>query len=76
MGTNCLELVEDLVRSRNTVKPIGAHSRTKGGLRRSVQRQGQLLIPDDDQAITARTYEHKTALMQYSNSTTLLQKRS
>ena len=66
VGTNYLELVEDLVHSKNRVKPAGAHTRTKGGLRRSVQQQGQLLIPDDGKAITARTDEHNTALVQYS----------
>ena len=37
VGTDYVELVEDLVHSRNRVKPAGAHFRTKGGLCRSVQ---------------------------------------
>ena len=66
VGTNYVELVEDLTRSRNRVKPAGAHSRTKGGLRRSVQYQGKLPIIDDGEAITARTDERKTAFIQYT----------
>ena len=73
--TNYLELVEDLVHSRNRVRPAGAHPRTKGGLRRSVQQQGQPLIPNDGKAITARTDDHNTAFIQYSSSITLPQKR-
>ena len=66
VGTNYLEFVEDLVHSRNRVKPAGAHSRTQRGLRRSVQYQEQFLIPDDGKAISARTDEHNTACIQYS----------
>ena len=65
-AANYLKLDEDLVHSRNRVKPAGAHSRTKGGLRRSVQYQGKLPIIDDGEAITARTDERKTAFIQYT----------
>ena len=76
VGTNYLELVEDLVHSKNRVKPAGAHTRTKGGLRRSVQQQGQLLIPDDGKAISARTDEQTQLLYSTASSITLPQKRS